>query len=422
MADREKFSMDTVPKDKFKIFLEEEHVEIGVYRQLVELLKIEAFADAKIRIMPDTHPGSGCVIGYTSDIPHGKVIPNIVGVDQGCGMLTANLGKSKIDLNILDYICNHTVPSGMDVNDAVLNETEDMLLGLKCYSHVQKIDRVRKSVGSLGGGNHFIELDEDDEGNHYLVIHSGSRNLGLQVAEHYQNMACDIHRAVALGYWKEKMDTAADETERALYKEKLKKKYLLLPANLAYLDEAGTESYLHDHAYCVEFARINRETILSTILDGLAKRKVKFDVVDEFQTVHNYIDMTDGGAVIRKGAVSAREGERLIIPINMRDGSLICVGKGNEDWNYSAPHGAGRLLGRKDAKNSISMSDYRKSMEGIFSTSVTPETVDEAPMAYKPLAWIVDNIAPTVDIVKQIKPVYNFKASEEAEKRGGRRR
>jgi RNA-splicing ligase RtcB len=297
-----------------------------------------------------------------------------------------------------------------------------MLLDLKCYSHVQKIDRVRKSVGSLGGGNHFIELDEDDEGNHYLVIHSGSRNLGLQVAEHYQNMACDTHRAVALEHWKEKMDAAGDETERALYKEKLKKKYLLLPANLAYLDEAGTEAYLHDHAYCVEFARIIRETILSTILDGLAKRKVKFDVLDEFQTVHNYIDMTNDGAIIRKGAVSAREGERLIIPINMRDGSLICAGKGNEDWNYSAPHGAGRLLGRKDAKNSISMSDYRKSMEGIFSTSVTPETVDEAPMAYKPLAWIVDNIAPTVDIVKRIKPVYNFKASEEAEKRGGRRR
>jgi RNA-splicing ligase RtcB len=171
----------------------------------------------------------------------------------------------------------------------------------------------------------------------------------------------------------------------------------------------------------VEFARINRETILATILNGLSKRKVKVDVVDEFQTIHNYIDQTDGKAIIRKGAVSARKGERLIIPINMRDGSLICIGKGNEDWNYSAPHGAGRLLGRKDAKNSISMGDYRKSMEGIFSTSITPETVDEAPQAYKPLEWIVDNIGPTADIVKRIKPIYNFKASEEAEKRNGRR-
>lgn len=333
-------------------------------------------AESKIRIMPDVHAGKGCTIGTTMTITD-KVVPNIVGVDIGCGMLVVKLKEKRINLPQLDSFIRNNVPYGRDVRERPHRSHGRLnIYDLKC---VKKLDlrRTLESLGTLGGGNHFIEVDSDGE-NLYLVIHTGSRNLGLKVAEYYQKIA---------------------------YKECGGKNQTEIPYELAYLSGEGMENYLYDMDFMQRFADLNRTIIKEVILDGLNLHEI-----DSFTTVHNYIDLD--AMILRKGAVSAKKGERLIIPMNMRDGSLLCTGLGNDEWNQSAPHGAGRLMSRKEAQDSFTLSEYKASMEGIFTTSVTKETLDECPMVYKPMEEILANIKDTVVVDKIIKPIYNFKASE----------
>ncbi|MBR2743361.1 MAG: RtcB family protein [Clostridia bacterium] len=349
---------------------------------------IKAFCDqpasegARIRIMPDVHAGKGSTIGTTMTI-HDKIVPNVVGVDIGCGMLTVKLSEKRIDLPKLDSFIRQNIPCGFEVRERSHRSHGRLdIYDLRC---VKKIDirRAKESIGTLGGGNHFIEIDRDDEDNLYLVIHTGSRNLGLRVAEHYQKKAYG-----ACG------GRGQDE----------------IPYELSYLSGDDMRDYLHDMEFMQAFAHLNRTVIKEVILDGMKLTEEK-----SFSTVHNYVDV--GAMILRKGAVSAKKGERLLIPMNMRDGSLICTGLGNEEWNFSAPHGAGRLMSRKDALDSFTLTAYKESMEGIFTTSVTRDTIDECPMVYKPMEEIIKNIGDTVVIEKIIKPIYNFKASENAGRR-----
>ncbi len=334
--------------------------------------------------MPDVHAGSGCVIGFTADLGE-LVIPSSVGVDIGCGMLTVSLGKTAPDFDKLDETIRAHVPSGKRVHNAPI-AAFPALTALLCYDHLKHAARHYSCIGTLGGGNHFIEVDVGDGGNHYLVIHTGSRNLGRQVADHYQQLAWDMITAEA----------AACRQE------------FTQPKTLCYLTGENREAYLHDMAICQQYAALNRATIANQILTHLfGKSLADFP---HFETIHNYIDLESG--IIRKGAVSAKAGETLLIPINMRDGSLICRGKGNPEWNYSAPHGAGRLFSRGAARAQFSVEDYARQMEGIYTTSVNHETLDECPMAYKPMESIVRNIEPTAEIISIIRPVYNFKARE----------
>lgn len=332
---------------------------------------------SKIRIMPDVHAGKGCTIGTTMTIGD-YVVPNLVGVDIGCGMLTVQLEEKRLNLPELDSFIHQNIPYGRDVRERTHRSHGRINLeDLRCY---KKVDtrRAKESLGTLGGGNHFIEVDKDDDGTLYLVIHTGSRNLGLRVAELYQKKAY-----TAVGGRK--------QTE--------------IPYELAYLTGEEKDDYLYDMAFMQRFAELNRRIIKEVILDGL-----KLHEVDSFTTIHNYID-TDK-MILRKGAVSANAGERLLIPMNMRDGSLICTGLGNEDWNCSAPHGAGRRFSRTEAENSFTVSEFKKQMEGIYTTSVSKDTLDECPMAYKPMDEILGNIRDTVRVERIIRPIYNFKASE----------
>ncbi|MDR0839081.1 MAG: RtcB family protein [Oscillospiraceae bacterium] len=334
--------------------------------QVINLLNQEFVSGSKIRLMPDAHPGEGCTIGTTMTITD-KVVPNLVGVDIGCGMETVLLRDTRVELQQLDKAIHKLIPAGFNVRKtAHTYADEPELTKLRCAKHVS-LDRARLSVGTLGGGNHFIELDRDDDGRLYLVIHTGSRNLGKQVAEFYQKSAGG--------------------------------------STLAYVEGALLDDYLHDMAIVQRYADINRAAIARDII-----KEMKFKVDERFSTVHNYIDLDS--MILRKGAISARSGERVLIPMNMRDGSLICVGRGNPDWNFSAPHGAGRLMSRSDAKQSVTLTQFEKSMEGIYSTTVKKSTIDESPFAYKPMDEIIANIADTAEIVKTIKPVYNFKAAE----------
>lgn len=342
----------------------------------------EFLADSKIRVMPDVHAGKGCTIGTTMTI-HDAVIPCAVGVDIGCGILTVKLKDKRINLPDLDSYIRKNIPYGFAVRERPhrghgridINE-------LYCLKKIPQ-NRMLESLGTTGGGNHFEEIDRDDDGNLYLLIHTGSRNPGLQVANHYQDMA---------------------------YQSFGGKKQSEIAHDLAYLTGDAFEMYIHDMHFMQQFAALNRRIIADDIIDALGLHEdFRFD------TIHNYID-TDN-MILRKGACAAYAGETLIIPMNMRDGSLICVGKGNPDWNYSAPHGAGRIMSRTEAFNSISLTEFKKSMEGIFTTSVDKDTIDEAPMAYKPMEEIVKHIEPTVEIVKQIKPIYNFKAGDESPRR-----
>ena len=338
-------------------------------------------AGSKIRIMPDVHAGKGCTIGTTMTISD-HVVPSLVGVDIGCGILTVKLEEKRIDLPKLDSFIRQNIPHGRDVRERPHRGHGRIHLDeLRCY---KKIDtrRAKESLGTLGGGNHFIEIDRDDEENLYLVIHTGSRNIGLRVADLYQKKAYN-----AVGGRK--------QTE--------------IPYELAPLTGQDMEDYLFDMAFMQKFAELNRQIIKEVILDG-----AKLHEAESVSTIHNYIDMDT--MILRKGAVSAKKGERLLIPINMRDGSLICTGLGNEDWNYSAPHGAGRLYSRKDAENNFTLSEFKKQMEGIFTTSVAKDTLDESPMAYKSMDSILNNIGETVVVEKIIRPIYNFKASERAGK------
>ena len=370
----------------------------------------EAFRDSRIRIMPDVHAGKGCTIGTTMTITD-KVVPGMVGVDIGCGMETVRLAETEIDFDALDALIRREIPSGRNIRPEphALNGEID-LEGLRCAQHVNLV-RARRSIGTLGGGNHFIEVDRGEDGALYLVVHSGSRHLGKQVCEYYQeegfNALCGSARFQIDRLIKEmKAQGNSKEIHRTI-KELRKRRAEMtpVPRDLAYVEGPLFEDYIHDMRITQRFAVLNRKAMTDVILRGLGLTKA-----EEFTTIHNYID-TDA-MILRKGSVSAKAGEKLLIPINMRDGSLICVGRGNEDWNCSAPHGAGRLMSRKAAFESLSLEEYREQMRDIYSTCVSSATLDESPMAYKPMDEIMAEITPTAEIVQRIRPVYNFKAAE----------
>ncbi len=384
-------------------------VDSASIAQVQELCNQEFTAGSRIRLMPDIHAGAGCTVGTTMTIAD-KVVPNLVGVDIGCGMETARIRESHIELQKLDKLIYEKIPSGFSVNDKAHRYVDRIDLSeLCCARHVDML-RAEKSMGTLGGGNHFIEADRDDDGSLYIVIHSGSRHLGLEVAGYYQEAGYkvlngtddDSIEAMIAGM---KAEGREKEISKAL--KKLKNlKQTSVPKALAYVSGTLFEQYIHDMKIVQEFAMLNRQAMMDEIVKGM-----KLHVEEQFTTVHNYID-TDR-MILRKGAVSALEGERLLIPINMRDGSLICLGKGNGDWNFSAPHGAGRLMSRSDAKQSFTVSEYKKQMAAVYTTSVNRSTLDECPMAYKGMQDILNNIGPTAEVVKVIRPIYNFKAGSE---------
>ena len=369
-------------------------IEESAEVQIKQLCDQPFTKDCRIAIMPDVHAGAGCVIGFTANLGD-LVIPNLIGVDIGCGMLVVCLGKTEMDNRELDNIIHNHVPAGMNTHD-VAAVSYPALRDLHCYNDLKNVSRIECSLGTLGGGNHFIEVDVDD-GNQYLVIHTGSRNLGKQVAEHYQQLAYDT----LIGKHNVEAQRKALDALKAFHAN-----HADVPRELCYLTGENRKMYLHDMQICQDYAVLNRRTIANIILQNLLGHTV--DNYEHFETIHNYIDLQNN--IIRKGAVSAQKNEKLLIPINMRDGSLICVGKGNPEWNYSAPHGAGRLFSRGVARKMFTVE--ANEMEGIYTTSVGQDTLDECPMAYKPIDSIVNNIGPTVDIVKIIRPVYNFKASE----------
>lgn len=375
-------------------------VDDATKQQVEEAATCEAYKDCAIRVMPDCHAGSGCTIGSVIRF-NGRVVPNTVGVDIGCGMLVTELGKVDIDLAGLDRIVTKLIPSGFNIHKrpkVYTNEFDE----LNCKDVINR-DYMLCSIGTLGGGNHFIELDEDEDGNKYLVIHSGSRNLGVKVCNYWQEKAIsnitdnskERNELIA----RLKAEGRQNEIRNAL--KELKKPEI--NTALAYIDGADLAAYLSDMRLCQQYAVLNRETMANIILDALGCR-----CVEQFTTIHNYIEIATN--TIRKGAISAKNGEKVIIPMNMRDGSLICIGKGNADWLESAPHGAGRIMSRAQAFKSVQMDEFKKSMEGIYTTSVCEGTLDEAPMVYKSADIIRKDIQPTVEIVKVIKPLWNFKA------------
>ena len=385
-------------------------VEDEAIEQIRRMCDYPMTAGSMIRIMPDVHAGKGCTIGTTMTITD-KAVPNVVGVDIGCGMYTVNLGKQDIDLEKFDMAA-FTIPSGMEVWDGRVEKFD--LTELRCYRQLKDTKRLERSLGTLGGGNHFIEIDRAVDGTQYLVIHSGSRNLGKQVAELYQTLAVDL--AKGIGDYLEARDRLIKEykeqgrrTEiQAALKELYDKKYVehpsTMPEDLCYLSGQYLEDYLHDVEICQRFAKRNREKMAEILLE-----KTGLSAGESFHTIHNYIDTEE--MILRKGSIAAHEGEKVLIPINMRDGSVLAIGKGNPEWNYSAPHGAGRLMSRTAAKNNLSMEEYKESMKGIYTSSVCEATIDEAPMAYKSLDDIIDVIKESVEIIDVMKPIYNFKAS-----------
>lgn len=419
--------MKTIENYDVKIFTD--NVEESAIEQIKRLMSIDVFSCCKVRIMPDVHAGAGCVIGFTGDLGE-KVIPNIVGVDIGCGILVQPFQCLKgVDFHAFNEYILNTIPSGRNHrNDEYLplpqkymdrySEAKSIVRKMRCYRELKDVKRLDKSIGTLGGGNHFIELDKDEQGIHDLVVHTGSRNLGKQVAEIYQKLAVKCQSG-----WAEMME----EQNRIIaeYKQMGRKNELQevirnlhnsfkmrkpeIPAELSYLEGNFREDYLHDMRLCQQWAVINRKLIVDLLLDFLVQEGYADVSYNSFESVHNYIGDDN---IIRKGAISAREGEKCIIPMNMRDGSLICIGKGNEDWNCSAPHGAGRVMSRSQSFKQINMTDFTQSMTGIYSETVTEATKDESPMVYKPMNEILGNITDTVDVVNIIKPIFNFKAAE----------
>lgn len=393
--------------NKAKVFTDV--IEDAAAAQIKAMCDFAPFKGCKIRIMPDVHAGAGCTIGTTMTI-RDKVVPNMVGVDIGCGMELAELKEREIDFDKLDQLIREKIPSGMNCRKSRHSYAEKIdLSALKCYAHIDETLAVH-SIGTLGGGNHFIEVDADEEGKKYLVVHSGSRHLGWEVAKFYQseayrslcgNSADQIGAMIA----RLKAEGKSKEIQSAI--EKAKAGRADIDPDMAYLSGKLFDDYIHDMKIVQRFAVINRQAMVDEIVQGMG-----FSVADGFTTIHNYID-TDA-MILRKGAVSAKKGERLLIPINMRDGSLLCEGKGNEDWNESAPHGAGRLFSRSKAFATLTVEEFERQMTGIYTTCVGKGTLDESPMAYKNLEDIVDNIVPAVRIVKRILPVYNFKAGEES--------
>ena len=384
-------------------------VDSASIAQVQELCNQEFTAGSRIRLMPDIHAGAGCTIGTTMTIAD-KVVPNLVGVDIGCGMETVRIREGRLELQKLDKLIQEKIPSGFAIRDSAHPYLSQIDLSeLCCARHVDLL-RAERSIGTLGGGNHFLEVDRDDDGNLYLVVHSGSRHLGVEVASHYQqagykalNRADDASVEALVARMK------AEGREKEIPKEikRLKNvRQTRIPKALAYVSGDLFAQYIHDMRIVQRFAMLNRQAMVDVIVKGM-----KLHVEEQFSTIHNYID-TDA-RILRKGAVSAKAGERLLIPINMRDGSLLCVGKGNADWNFSAPHGAGRLISRADARQSFTVSAFKKQMAGVYTTSVSKATLDECPMAYKGMQDILDNIGPTADVVKVIRPIYNFKAGDE---------
>lgn len=419
--------MKTIEGYDVKIFTD--NVEESALEQIKQLMSIDVFSSCKVRVMPDVHAGAGCVIGFTGDLGD-KVIPNIVGVDIGCGILVQPFRCLKeIDYHALNEYILKAIPSGRNYrSDEYMSflqkymerysEAKSLIRQIRCYRELKEVKRLDKSIGTLGGGNHFIELDKDEQGMYYLVVHTGSRNLGKQVAEIYQKLAVKCQSG-----WTEMME----EQNRIIaeYKQAGKKGELqdvirklhnsfkmrkpTIPTDLSYLEGEFREDYLHDMRLCQQWAAINRKLIVDLLLDFLVKEGYADVSENSFESVHNYIENDN---VIRKGAISAYKNEKCIIPMNMRDGSLICIGKGNVDWNYSAPHGAGRVMSRAQAFKQISMDDFIQSMQDIYSETVSENTKDESPMVYKPMGEIIGNITETVDVINVIKPVFNFKAAE----------
>ncbi|MBR5874884.1 MAG: RtcB family protein [Oscillospiraceae bacterium] len=382
-------------------------VEDEAVAQIRRMCDYDFTENSIIRIMPDVHAGKGCTIGTTMTV-HGKAVPNIVGVDIGCGMYTINIGKGEIDFEKLDAAA-HFVPSGKNVWEGRQEKFD--LEALRCYRQLKNTKRLERSLGTLGGGNHFIEVDRASDGTNYLVIHTGSRNLGKQVAEIYQQLAIDLNKGMEDYFDRRdeiirtyKEQGRRKEIQKALEEISIDKKETTIPEDLCYLYGRFFDDYIHDIEICQQFATRNREKIAEILID-----RAGLVAGEAFHTIHNYIDTDE--MILRKGAIAAHKGEKVLIPINMRDGSILAVGKGNPDWNYSAPHGAGRLMSRKQAKEKLDMTEYQQTMSGIYTTSVNENTIDEAPMAYKSMADIIDVIDETVDIIEILKPVYNFKAN-----------
>ena len=382
--------------------IEEEAIE-----QIRRMCDYDFTAGSKIRIMPDVHAGKGCTIGTTMTIT-GKAVPNVVGVDIGCGMYTVRLDQRTVDFSEIDAAA-HYIPSGMSVWEG-RKESFD-LEALKCYRDLKDTRRLQRSLGTLGGGNHFIEIDRASDGTLYLVIHTGSRNLGKQVAERYQRLAVELNKGRE-AYFRQRDALIAEykaagrrkEIQAALKALKWEDKPLTIPEDLCYVYGSYLDDYLHDVALCQRFARRSRELIAQILME-----RARLTGGSAFHTVHNYIDTDE--MILRKGAIAAHKGEKVLIPINMRDGSVLAMGRGNPEWNCSAPHGAGRLMSRGAAKAALSLEEYRAAMEGIYTTSVDASTLDEAPMAYKFLEDILEVIRDSVDVLDIMKPVYNFKAS-----------
>ena len=393
-----------------KIFANQETLDQKAVNQVYTLLEQEAFKNAKVRIMPDAHPGAGCVIGFTADLGD-KVIPNVVGVDIGCGVLVINLGKTMIDFEKLDATIKQIIPSGFNVNEKLSeNErlvSESIINKIRVLKQLKNYARVVNGLVSLGGGNHFIEIDKDDDDNKYLIIHTGSRNLGKQVAEIYQDLAIKKINSVREEDRQEVISKLKSQGRQKDIPDALR---ALTPSvsvskELSYLEGKDRDDYLHDMRLCQEFAIENRRFISSRIINAM-----NWNIVDIFESVHNYIGDDN---IVRKGAISAYKNQQVIIPINMQDGCIIGRGKGNDDWNNSAPHGAGRLLSRSQAKQTLTVDEFKQDMSGIYTTTANQSTIDESPRAYKSIEDILNFIDDTITIEKIIKPVYNFKASDD---------
>ena len=381
-------------------------VEDAAIEQIKRMCDYEFTEGSRIRIMPDVHAGAGCTIGTTMTV-NGKAVPNVVGVDIGCGMYTVCLGKGDIDLSKVDEAA-HYIPSGFNVWEGRREDFD--ITGMECYRSLEDAKRLGRSLGTLGGGNHFIEIDRAADGTNYLVIHSGSRNLGKQTAELYQKLAIELASGKEEYYRRRdeiirtyKEQGRRSEIQAAIKALSWERRESLIPDDLCFLYGEYLDDYLHDVEICQSFARRSRELMAEILMD-----RAGLTGTGGFHTIYNYIDTDE--MILRKGAIAAHEGEKVLIPINMRDGSILAVGRGNPEWNYSAPHGAGRLMSRSAAKTGLSMEEYRKAMEGIYTTSVNESTLDEAPMAYKSLEDIIGPISESVDVIEVIKPIYNFKA------------
>ena len=383
-------------------------IEDEAVAQITRICDYPFTEGSKIRIMPDVHAGKGCTIGTTMTV-HDKVVPNIVGVDIGCGMFVVQLGCEYIDLPKFDEVA-HFIPSGFSVWDGRQEDFD--LTQLRCYRELKDTRRIKRSLGTLGGGNHFIEIDRAKDGTNFLVIHSGSRNLGKQVADYYQKLAIELAHGKEEYFHQrdEIIKTYKEQGRRTEIQEVLKQLHWEItenstPDDLCFLYGQYLQEYLHDIEICQQFAKRNREKIAEILLS-----RTGIISGESFHTVHNYIDTNE--MILRKGAIAAHDGELVLIPVNMRDGSILATGKGNPDWNFSAPHGAGRIMSRSSAKERLSLTEFQKSMEGIYTTSISESNLDEAPMAYKSLDDIIDTVSVTVDIIDILKPIYNFKATD----------